>query len=50
MEAPGSSGVMPGPASMMAPSAVVEARTRLGADPMEWLFEKSARKWAQDFP
>lgn len=40
--------VMPGPASMMAPSAVVEARARLGADPMEWLFEKSARKWAHE--
>jgi hypothetical protein len=40
--------VMPGPKSTMAPSAVVEARARLGADPMEWLFEKSARKWAHD--
>jgi len=33
---------------MMAPSAVVEARARLGADPMEWLFERSARKWAHE--
>jgi hypothetical protein len=40
--------VMPGSASTMAPSAVVEARARLGADPMEWLFEKSARKWAHE--
>jgi hypothetical protein len=40
--------VMPGPKSTMAPSAVVEARARLGAGPMEWLFEKSARKWAHD--
>jgi len=32
----------------MAPSAVVDARARLGADPMEWLFEKSARKWAHE--
>jgi hypothetical protein len=40
--------VMPGTASTMAPSAVVEARARLGADPMEWLFEKSARKWAHE--
>lgn len=40
--------VMPGPKSTMAPSAVVEARARLGADPMEWLFEKSARKWAHE--
>jgi hypothetical protein len=38
--------VLPGSDSVMAPSAVVEARARLGADPMEWLFEKSARKWA----
>lgn len=40
--------VLPGSPSMMAASAVVEARARLGADPMEWLFEKSARKWAHD--
>jgi hypothetical protein len=38
--------VLPGSDSVMAPSAVVEARARLGADPMEWLFERSARKWA----
>jgi hypothetical protein len=38
--------VLPGGDAMMAPSAVVEARARLGADPMEWLFERSARKWA----
>jgi hypothetical protein len=38
--------VLPGNDLTMAPSAVVEARARLGADPMEWLFEKSARKWA----
>jgi hypothetical protein len=38
--------VLPGSDLTMAPSAVVEARARLGADPMEWLFEKSARKWA----
>jgi hypothetical protein len=40
--------VLPGSDLAMAPSAVVEARARLGADPMEWLFEKSARKWAHD--
>ena len=40
--------VLPGNALTMAPSAVVEARARLGADPMEWLFEKSARKWAHE--
>jgi hypothetical protein len=30
----------------VAPSSVVEARARLGADPMEWLFEISAEHWA----
>jgi hypothetical protein len=40
--------VLPGGDSTMAPSAVVEARARLGADPMEWLFERSARKWAHE--
>jgi Insertion element 4 transposase N-terminal/Transposase DDE domain len=40
--------VLPGCNSTMAPSAVVEARARLGADPMEWLFEKSARQWAHE--
>jgi hypothetical protein len=38
--------VLPGGDAVMAPSAVVEARARLGAGPMEWLFERSARKWA----
>ena len=37
-----------GKSPMMAPSAVVEARGRLGADPMEWLFGKSGRKWAHE--
>jgi len=40
--------VLSGCDSMMAPSAVVDARARLGADPMEWLFETSARKWAHE--
>lgn len=40
--------VLPGGHATMAPSAVVEARARLGADPMEWLFERSARKWAHE--
>jgi len=30
----------------VAPSSVVEARARLGADPMEWLFAISAEHWA----
>jgi Insertion element 4 transposase N-terminal/Transposase DDE domain len=40
--------VLPGRATGMAPSAVVEARARLGADPLEWLFERTARKWAHE--
>ena len=35
--------VLPGNAKGMAGSAVVEARARLGADPIKWLFEKSAK-------
>lgn len=30
----------------VAPSSIVEARARLGADPMEWLFTISADHWA----
>lgn len=30
----------------VAPSSIVEARARLGADPMEWLFAISAEHWA----
>jgi hypothetical protein len=30
----------------VAPSSVAEARARLGADPMEWLFTISAQHWA----
>lgn len=40
--------VLPGNAKGMAGSAVVEARARLGADPIKWLFEKSAKKWAHE--
>ncbi len=40
--------VLPGNDEPMAPSAVVEARARLGAEPMEWLFERTARKWAHE--
>jgi hypothetical protein len=32
----------------MAPSAVAEARTRVGAEPLEMLFEMCANKWAHD--
>jgi hypothetical protein len=40
--------VLPGNDEPMAPSAIVEARARLGAEPMEWLFERTARKWAHE--
>jgi len=30
----------------IAPSAVAQARARLGDEPMAWLFEQSARRWA----
>jgi len=30
----------------VAPSAVPQARARLGDEPMQWLFEHSARRWA----
>jgi Insertion element 4 transposase N-terminal len=36
----------PGSSLTVAPSTVVEARSRLGADPMEWLFSISAEHWA----
>lgn len=37
---------LPGASLTVAPSTVVEARARLGADPMEWLFTISAEHWA----
>jgi hypothetical protein len=37
---------LPGVSLTVAPSSVVEARARLGADPMEWLFTISADHWA----
>jgi Insertion element 4 transposase N-terminal/Transposase DDE domain len=30
----------------VAPSAIAQARSRLGAEPMEWLFERTASEWA----
>ncbi|ATB32436.1 transposase domain-containing protein [Melittangium boletus] len=39
--------VLPG-AGPVAPSAVAQARCRLGSQPMQWLFEKTARKWGQE--
>lgn len=39
---------LPGPdgSPVVASSTVVQARQRLGAEPMKWLFEKTADKWA----
>lgn len=37
---------LPGRSPTVAPSTVAEARARLGAEPMEWLFEISAAHWA----
>jgi hypothetical protein len=31
-----------------APSAVAEARARLGGEPMKWLFERCSEKWAHE--
>lgn len=31
--------------SIVAPSAIVQARARVGEEPMEWLFERSAEEW-----
>lgn len=36
---------LPGVSLTVAPSTVVEARARLGAEPMEWLFSISAEHW-----
>ena len=37
---------LPGPAPFVANSAVPQARKRLGADPMAWLFGRAAQHWA----
>jgi hypothetical protein len=37
---------LPGRSSTVAPSTVPQARERLGAEPMEWLFTRSAQEWA----
>jgi hypothetical protein len=39
---------LPGISLTVAPSTVVEARARLGADPMEWLFSISAEHWTDN--
>jgi hypothetical protein len=40
--------VLPGRKPTVAPSAVTKARARLGEEPMEWLFDRSAQKWAHE--
>ena len=40
--------VLPGPKRTVVPSTVAEARARLGGDPIEHLFETSARKWGHE--
>jgi hypothetical protein len=34
--------------SVVAPSSVARARQRLGAEPLAWLFDKCAKKWAHE--
>jgi hypothetical protein len=36
---------LPGSSLTVAPSTVVAARARPGADPLEWLFSISAEHW-----
>ena len=38
--------VLPGPSPTVVPSAVADARARLGSEPMEWLFTRCADAWA----
>lgn len=40
--------VLPGPKATVAPSAVAEARARLGAGAVERIFEMGARKWGHE--
>jgi Insertion element 4 transposase N-terminal len=37
---------LPGPTPTVAPSAIPQARKRLGAEPLEWLFMRCAQEWA----
>jgi hypothetical protein len=36
------------PGSAIAPSAVVQARQKLGPQPVEWLFRESAKRWSSE--
>jgi hypothetical protein len=38
--------VLPGASPTVVPSAVADARARLGAEPMQWLFNRCAQHWA----
>jgi hypothetical protein len=38
--------VLPGETPTVVPSAVADARARLGSEPMEWLFTRTADEWA----
>lgn len=38
--------VLPGVTPTVVPSAVADARARLGSEPMEWLFTRTADEWA----
>jgi len=40
--------VLPGPKATVAPSAVAEARARIGAAPVERIFEVSGQKWGHE--
>lgn len=39
---------LPGRRVSVAPSAIAQARTRLGDEPMAWLFSRCAEKWAHE--
>jgi len=40
--------VLPGPRATVVPSTVAEARARVGAEPLEQIFEKGAKKWGHE--
>lgn len=37
---------LPGPCATVAPSSVVEARARLGEEPLQWIFTRCSDEWA----
>jgi hypothetical protein len=40
--------VLPGPRATVVPSSVAEARARVGAEPLEQIFEMGAKKWGHE--